>query len=181
MKSDLKRLSICPFTLKNVYKMKLFYLIKEIWRKFTEKREIPDSIECKYKIPQELKKSLKFRVVDAGDDEWTMAELYALEWPAYPLENYWISFGASPKHVDWLIVVGATTKNMKDAVVDAWSKIPSPKILVALGDKAINWDDRFTEVFWSVKDIFPNEQIIEIPWNPPSAKTIFSYLVSLTK
>ena len=161
--------------------MKSFYLIKEITRKFFEKREQPEKIQWEFQVPKELKKSLKFRVVDGWDDEWTMVELYALEGPAYPLENYWISFWASPKHVDGHIIVGAITKNMKEPIRDAWSKIPLPKILVALWDKAINGDSRFQEIVGWVKDVFPNENIIEIPWNPPSAKTIFSYLVALTK
>ncbi len=161
--------------------MKLINQIKEISRKFTEKRNSPDTIKHNYIIPKQIKKSLKFRVVDAWDDEGTMAELYALEWPAYPLENYWIWFWASPKHVDWLIIVWAITKNMKQATMNAWERVPEPKILIALWDKAISWDKRFNEIAWSVKDIFPNEQVIEIPGNPPKAQTIFSYLVSLTK
>lgn len=161
--------------------MKLINQIKEIFRKFREKRNKPDIIKHKYNIPSNIKKSLKFRVVDWWDDEWTMAELYALEWPAYPLENYWVWFWASPKHVDWLIIVWAITKNMKNPILNAWERIPEPKILIALWDKAISWDDRFKEISGSVKDIFKNEQVIEIPWNPPKAQDIFSLLVSLTK
>jgi len=161
--------------------MDLIKYTKEVSRKFTEKRNTPDKIINKYNIPIELKKSLKFRVVDAWDDEWTLSELYALEWPAYPLDNYWIDFWASPKHVDWLIIVWAISKNMKEPIKNAWDKILEPKILVALWDKAIFWDDRFKEVVWWVKDIFSDRQIIKIPWNPPKAQDIFSHLVSLTK
>jgi len=161
--------------------MKLIQQFKEIYRKSQEKRNIPDILKHNYNIPSNIKKSLKFRVVDSWDDEWTMAELYALEWPAYPLENYWIWFSASPKHVDWLIVVWVITKNMKNSVVNAWERVPEPKILIALWDKAINWDDRFKEVSWWVKHIFKKQQVINIPWNPPKAQDIFSLLVSLTK
>ena len=161
--------------------MQLINQFKEIYRKFWEKRNKPDIIKHNYNIPSNIKNSLKFRVVDCWDDEWTMAEIYALEWPAYPLENYWVWFWASPKHVDWLIIVWAISKNMKNAVLNAWERIPEPKIIVALWDKAINWDDRFKEIAGSVKQIFKKQQIINIPWSPPKAQEIFSLLVSLTK
>jgi Ni,Fe-hydrogenase III small subunit len=93
-----------------------------------------------------LQKSLKLRVVDAGDDEGTMAELYALEGPQYSLESYGIFFTASPKHADGVVVVGAITKNMKAALQSAYDLTPHPKVVIACGDKAIHGDKRFPEV-----------------------------------
>jgi|GEM_PF-3287158 len=97
-------------------------------------------------LPNILKKSLKLRVVDSGDDEGTMAELYALEGPQYSLESYGVFFTASPKHADGIVVVGAVTKNMKAALQSAYNLTPNPKIVIACGDKAINGDKRFPEV-----------------------------------
>lgn len=97
-------------------------------------------------MPALMRKSLKLRVVDAGDDEGLMAELYALEGPQYSLESYGIFFTASPKHADGILVVGAITHNMKDAVKSAYDVIPNPKIIIACGDKAIHGDKRFQEV-----------------------------------
>jgi len=137
----------------------------------------PWIVKINWVTPNILKKSLKLRVVDAGDDESTMAELYALEGPNYSLEAYGISFTASPKHADWVMVVGAITHNMKSALKSAYDLTPNPKIIIACGDKAINWDKRFSEVVGWTKDVLGKVDL-EIPGNPPSAKEIFSYLVS---
>ena len=128
-------------------------------------------------MPKLLKRSLKLRVVDAGDDEGTMAELYALEGPQYSLESYGIFFTASPKHADGIVVVGAITHNMKAAVQAAYHVIPHPKIIIACGDKAIHGDPRFSEVVGWTKDVLGNVDL-EIPGNPPTAKEILSYLTS---
>ena len=166
------------FLLFNDKKMSFIDITKEVFTKFRNKKVKPEEIELKNKVPNALKKSLKLRCVNAGDDEGIMAELYSLEWPQFSLESYNISFTASPKHADGIFVVGAVTKNMEKALKDAWEVVPEPKVIIACGDKAINGDDRFEncksvkEVLWKVD--------LEIPWNP-SSKDIFNYLVNFIK
>lgn len=158
--------------------MYIFNFIKEFLAKTHDKWIKPSSIKIQGSMPTILKKSLKLRVVDAGDDEGTMAELYALEGPQYNLESYGIFFTASPKHADGIMVVGAVTKNMKAAIQSAYDLIPNPKIVIACGDKAIYGDKRFPEVVWWAKDVLWKVDL-EIPGNPPSAKDILDYIVSL--
>lgn len=159
--------------------MFFYQLFKEIINKLFQKRIKADKINLKTYAPEILCKSLKLRVVDSWDDESTMAELYALEWPTYSIQSYWIDFVASPKHADWIVVVWSIPQNMQQATIDAYKIIQEPKIVIALWDWAINWDKRFTncksalEVLWKVD--------LEIPWNPATAKEIFSYLASFTK
>jgi len=158
--------------------MSFINVTKEVFSKFKWKKEKPANLDLKNKAPKELRKSLKLRCIDVGDDEGIMAELYSLEWPKYSLESYNISFTASPKHADGIFVVGAVTKNMEKALKDAWEVVPEPKVIIACGGKAINGDDRFEncksvkEVLWKVD--------LEIPWNP-SSKDIFNYLVNFIK
>jgi Ni,Fe-hydrogenase III small subunit len=108
-----------------------------------------------------------------------MAELWSLESPNYSLESYNISFTASPKHADWIFVVWWVSKNMKQALIEAYAVVPEPKVVIACWDKAINWDSRFNEISWSVKSIIWKVDL-EIPGNP-SSKDIFNYLVNFVK
>jgi len=139
----------------------------------------PNHIDLRNFAPEQLRKSLKLRVIDSWDDESTMAELYALEWPAYSVQSYGIDFVASPKHADWVVIVGSIPKNMQQAVLDAYKVIQEPKVVIAIGDYAINGDPRFTdcksakEVLWKVD--------LEIPGNPANAKVILSYFWSFIK
>ena len=158
--------------------MSFINVTKEVFAKVWAKKAKPEKIDLKNKAPKQLRKSLKLRCIDVGDDEGIMAELYSLEWPKYSLESYNISFTASPKHADWIFVVWAVTKNMQRALKDAYEVVPEPKVIIACWDKAINWDKRFEdcksvkEVLWKVD--------LEIPGNP-SSKDIFNYLVNFIK
>ncbi len=158
--------------------MSFINITKEVFTKMKNKKVKPEELDLKNKVPKVLKKSLKLRCIDVGDNEEIMTELYSLEWPQFSLESYNISFTASPKHADWIFVVGAVTKNMQKALKDAYEVVPDPKVIIACGDKAIKWDNRFEdcksvkEVLWKVD--------LEIPWNP-SSKDIFNYLVNFIK
>jgi len=127
--------------------------VKELFAKFKDREYTPTVSYTQTGIPSVLKKSLKLRVVDAGDDEATMAELYALEGPQYSLESYGISFTASPKHADGIMVVGAVSKNMKAALMSAYDLTPRPKIVIACGDRALQGDTRFAEIAGSAKEV----------------------------
>jgi len=159
--------------------MFFYNLFKEIINKFLQKRIKADKIDLSNFAPDILCKSLKLRVIDSWDDESTMAELYALEWPAYSIQSYGIDFVASPKHADWVMIVGSIPQNMQNAVRDAYKVIQEPKIIIALWDWAINGDSRFTNCL-SVKEVLGRVDL-EIPGNPATTKEILSYLASFTK
>ncbi|MDD3302090.1 MAG: hypothetical protein PHN31_00915 [Candidatus Gracilibacteria bacterium] len=159
--------------------MFFYQLFKEIINKLFQKRIKADKINLKTYAPEILCKSLKLRVVDSGDDESTMAELYALEGPTYSIQSYGIDFVASPKHADGIVVVGSIPQNMQQATIDAYKIIQEPKIVIALGDGAINGDKRFTNCKSALEVL--GKVDLEIPGNPATAKEIFSYLASFTK
>ena len=152
--------------------------VREFFSKFKDKQFKPYPVKLSKFAPESLKKSFKIRCVDAGDDEWLMAELYALEGPNYSLDYYGIGFTASPKHADAILVAGAVSKNMENALKSAYDLTPWPKVLIACGDSAIGWD-RFGAK--SAKEILWIKPDLEIPWNPPSAMDILSYLVWFVK
>ncbi len=154
-------------------------VLKEMLNKLGEKKVKPYPVKLAKHAPALLKNSLKLRVVDCGDDEATMAELYALEWPAYSVESYGIWFTASPKHADGVVIVGALAHNMLEATKNAVELTPNPKVIIALGDKAIAWDKRFAGVAWGAHDFFNVD--LDIPGNPPKAIDILSYLVSFVQ
>jgi len=161
--------------------MSFLNVLKEVFIKFNCEKVQPEKIKLTNYCPNILRNSLTLRVIDTWDDEATMAELYSLEWPNYSLESYGIKFTASPKHADGLLVVGAVTKNMAQPLKDAYAVVPNPKVLIVCGDKAISGDKRFWEVAGSVKQVLNINPHLEIPWNPPTAKDIFNYLVSFVK
>lgn len=151
--------------------------IKELRAKCHDGTYTPKQIHIKQSAPSLLRRSFKMRIVDAGDDEATMAELYALEWPHFSMESYGIFVTASPKHADAIMVVWAVTQNMMNALKSSYDLTPSPKVIIACWDRAIHGDPRFPEVVGWAKDVLWSVDL-EIPWNPPSARDILDHLVS---
>ena len=55
----------------------------------------------------------------------------------YDLERFGLRFAASPRHADVLVVTGPPTRNMREALERAWTAMPDPKWIVAVGDCAL--------------------------------------------
>lgn len=81
---------------------------------------------------------LAVRQIDAGSDNAPENELTALSNSYYDCARFGISFVASPRHADMLMVTGPVSRNMAAALKDAYEATPDPKIVVAVGDDAIN-------------------------------------------
>jgi len=135
--------------------------------------------KIKEKVKRLFRGSLAIRQVDAGSDNAAEQELVALSNPFYDVERFGIHFVASPRHADMLIVTGPVTRNMAEAVKRAYAATPDPKIVVALGDDAIDggiYRGSYA-VLDAVKNVIPVDY--EIPGNPPSPKTILCHLVKI--
>jgi len=78
-------------------------------------------------------RSLKLRQVSAGGCNGCEAELVALGNVVFDLGRFGIQFVASPRHADGLVVTGPVTRNMRQALLDTWEALPSPRIVVACG------------------------------------------------
>lgn len=123
--------------------------------------------------------SLAIRQVDAGSDNACEQELVALSNTFYDVERFGIHFVASPKHADMLMVTGPVTRNMATALRRAYDSTPEPKIVVAVGDDAIN-SGLFKGSYAVVDGV---DAVIPvhygIPGDPPSPKTILTHLLRI--
>lgn len=123
--------------------------------------------------------SLAIRAVDAGSDNSCEQELTALSNPYYDVERFGIHFVASPRHADMLMVTGAVSRNMREALVKTYEATPEPKIVVAVGDDAI--DGGIFQGSYGVMDgvdkVIPVDFVI--PGDPPSPATILGHLLKI--
>lgn len=85
-----------------------------------------------------FKRSLAIREVDTGSCNACEMEMNALMNPVYDAERFGVHIAASPRHADAVVVTGPVTVNMERALKDVYKQTPDPKIVIALGDCAIN-------------------------------------------
>lgn len=131
------------------------------------------------KVKRLFKGSLAIRQIDAGSDNACEQELVALSNSFYDIERFGIHFVASPRHADMLLITGPITRNMAKAVKNAYEATPDPKIVVAVGDDAINggiYKGSYA-VLDGVDAILPVHY--KIPGNPPTPKIILYHLLNI--
>jgi Ni,Fe-hydrogenase III small subunit/ferredoxin len=85
-----------------------------------------------------LRRSIHVRHVDGGSDGSEEWEVAALTNPIYDVQRLGIYFTASPKHADVLLVTGAGTTGMADALRHTYDVMPEPKVVIAAGTDAIS-------------------------------------------
>lgn len=131
------------------------------------------------KVKKLFKGSLAIRAVDAGSTNAEEAELAALSNPYYDVERFGIGFVASPRHADMLFVTGPVSRNMAEALRRTYNATPDPKIVVAVGDDAI--DGGIFRGSYAVHDgvdkIVPVH--FYIPGDPPSPGRILCALLEI--
>ncbi len=154
-------------------------------KKVTENFQSKDSefealgIQLKDKIDKVFGRSLAIRELDSGSDSSTEIELNNLATPHYDVERFGVSFVASPRHADVLIVTGAITLNMEIAAKKTYDAIPAPKFVVAVGDDACGCGILSVSyaVLGGADKIFKVD--LKIPGNPPSPKEILKGIFAL--
>lgn len=82
-------------------------------------------------------RSLKLRQVSAGGCNGCEADVAVLQTVVFDLGRFGISFVASPRHADGLLITGPVTANMRDALRATWEAVPAPKLVIAVGACAI--------------------------------------------
>lgn len=147
---------------------------------FTQNEDLTITKEnLQKKVSKLFRGSLAIRQVAAGSDNSVEQELNALTNSYYDVERFGIHFVASPKHADMLMVSGPVSRNMVHALKVAYNAMPNPKIVVAVGDGAINggiYQGSYATVD-GVKNVIPVN--FEIPGDPPSPKTIINSLLNI--
>jgi Ni,Fe-hydrogenase III small subunit/Pyruvate/2-oxoacid:ferredoxin oxidoreductase delta subunit len=83
-------------------------------------------------------RSLKLRVVSAGDCNGCASDVNVLGAIGWDLGRFGIQYVASPRHADGLVIMGPVTGNMRLAVQKTYDAIPDPKIVIAIGACAIS-------------------------------------------
>jgi len=151
-------------------------------------RDVPD-LEFEA-VGEEVKKivknlyngrSLRIRAVDGGSTNGEEIELTALGNAYYDIDRFGLSFVASPRHADILIVTGPVTRNLERAVKTTYEAMPHPGIVVALGDGACTggiWQDSYA-VVGPVEAVIPVD--VRIPGDPPTPTEILRGLLAALK
>src|SRR5574337_1107106 len=87
-------------------------------------------------IRRRFRGSLTIRQVDAGSCNGCELEIHAMNNALYNCERFGIHFTASPRFADMLLVTGPVSRNMEIALKRTYNAIPTPKLVVAMGDCA---------------------------------------------
>jgi len=109
--------------------------------------------ELKSIVAKKFAKSLNIRMVDCGSCNACESECNALANPYYNLDRLGISFVASPRHADVLLVSGVNTFNMNHHLIDAYAQMAAPKYVVTIGNCTKLEDSIFEKNFAIVGDI----------------------------
>ena len=147
--------------------------------KFSDAELETIGVQLKEKVDKVFGRSLAIRELDAGSDNSTEIELNNLSTPYYDVERFGISFVASPRHADVLLVTGAITRNMEIAAKKTYDAMPAPKFVVAVGDDACGCgilNDSYA-VLGGADKIFKVD--LKIPGNPPSPRELLRSLLAL--
>ncbi len=138
-------------------------------------------LSLKKEIDRVFGRSLAIRELDTGSDNAAEIELNNLSTPHYDVERFGISFVASPRHADALIITGAVTRNMELAAKKTYEAIPTPKFVIAVGDDACGCgilNDSYA-VLGGAEKLFQID--LKIPGDPPSPKEILKGILALIK
>jgi len=104
----------------------------------SETGELPAIEALGRRMQQLFGRSLRLRSVAAGSCNGCEAELVALGNVVFDMARFGIQFVASPRHADGLVITGAVSRNMRDALYRTYEAIPDPRMVIAVGACAIN-------------------------------------------
>jgi Ni,Fe-hydrogenase III small subunit len=124
--------------------------------------------------------SVQLRHVDAGSCNGCEIEIGSVFGPVHDAERYGARLVASPRHADGLLVTGPVTRNMAVPLRRTFEAVSQPRIVVAVGDCAINCG-AFTGgygVLGPVGDVVPVD--VQVPGCPPEPEAIVAALRGLT-
>jgi len=133
-------------------------------------------------IKQRFRGSLAIRLVDAGSCNGCELEIHAANNAYYDIERFGIHFTASPRFADMLLVTGPVSINMKKALEMTYDAMPAPKLVIAMGDCAINCGvfgkDNYA-IAGKVEDIIPVDAVIA--GCPPSPSDLIQGILATLK
>jgi Ni,Fe-hydrogenase III small subunit/ferredoxin len=124
-----------------------------------------------------LRRSVHIRHVDAGSDGSDEWEIQALLGPVYDVPPLGIFFTPSPRHADILLVTGAGSTGMAEALRTTYDGMPDPKVVVATGTDAVSGGllGRGDVTLGGIASVVPVD--IWLPGSPPSPFGILNALL----
>ena len=126
-----------------------------------------------------LGRSLALRHVDAGSCNGCELEVHALNNAFYDLERFGLRFVASPRHADVLLVTGAVTHNLREALERTYAATPAPKWVVAVGGCALD-GGLFKASYACLGGVDAVVAVdVHIPGCPPSPTALLQGLITL--
>ncbi|MDP2653044.1 MAG: NADH-quinone oxidoreductase subunit NuoB [Candidatus Omnitrophota bacterium] len=132
-------------------------------------------------IRKKFGRSLHIREVDTGSCGGCESEIIATTNPIYDIQRFGISFVASPRHADCLLVTGPVSRNMVTALRRTYDAMPGPKFVISVGDCALDGGP-FKGAYGvanGVPGVLP--VVLHIPGCPPDPATIIRALLSFLK
>lgn len=105
---------------------------------FTSDGEVELAQALDHEMRRLFGRSLRFRLVAAGSCGGCEAELAALSNVVFDMARFGIQFVASPRHADGIVIAGAISANMREALEKTYEAVPDPRIVVAVGACAIS-------------------------------------------
>jgi Ni,Fe-hydrogenase III small subunit len=126
-------------------------------------------------------RSLQLRQVSAAGCNSCEADTNVLNTPFFDLSRFGIDFVASPRHADGIHVTGPVSRNMKQALLDTYDAVPSPKVVIASGCCSISGGPFFgsEEVVGDLNSLVPVD--LYIPGCPPHPLTTLHALLNYFK
>jgi Ni,Fe-hydrogenase III small subunit len=124
--------------------------------------------------------SVQLRHVDAGSCNGCEIEIGSAFGPVHDAERYGARLVASPRHADAVLATGPVTRNLAEPLRRSVAALPEPRIVVAVGDCAINRGE-FAEAYGvvgAVGDVVPVD--VTVPGCPPPPEAIVTALRGLT-
>jgi Ni,Fe-hydrogenase III small subunit len=134
-------------------------------------------------VPPQAKEfggSVQVRCVDAGSCNGCEIEIAGAFNPVYDAERYGARLVASPRHADVALVTGPVTRNMAEPLRRTVAAMPEPRLVVAVGDCAINCGEFAGGhgVEGAVSDVVPVD--LQVPGCPPRPDEIVAALRRVT-
>lgn len=118
--------------------------------------------------------SFKLRQVSAAGDNSAEMELNAAGNVNFDIGRFGISFVASPRHADGIVITGPVSENMAEPLKICYEAVPAPKVVILCGVDAIS-GGLFKNSPAINREFIDNIKVdLYIPGNPPHPLTVIN-------